>query len=347
MADAIHPLSFETYRSGARIMDVGQRDARHSDDVRWIEQVVTGGLVVLFVALAGVGGYIALRDRSSQEAATDVSQVAESPDSTNTSSNQITTNPPSQTDTDAIKDIDFGNRTWDFRLRDEEFTLDFVDGEFTSESRSSWSLLAESTVYSDANGDGYVDAAAIVEKQAVGATGWEQFVVLWRWDPERQDAVIIPDVVGYVARCYGSVDHLQAIPGGFRIAGIVVPRDSVDSSCAAPRGENYARSVGIVGDDPVRIDATSGWGGVCGQGISDSSVGQKLADTFSQFKVAPRPDAPDMTLKVDHFGETNGHPIKNDTYRYYRNGYVLMYYLPHDIDFERLAETPCGWAKLQ
>lgn len=347
MAEAIHPLGFSTYRNGASIMYVGQRDARDSDDVRWIEQVVISGLVVLLLALAGVGGYVAFQDRHSGHLNTETSQPVESSDSRDGSSAQPEVTTPEESATDAIMNVDFGNRMWLFRLRDEEFELHFVDGEFTSDSRSSWTLLADSTVYSDANGDGYLDAATIVERQPVGATGLEQFVVLWRWDPKTHDAVIIPDIVGYVARCYGSVDHLQAIPGGFRIAGIVVPRDSVDSSCVAPRGENYARSVGIVDDDPVRIDVTGGWGGVCGHGFSDSSVGQKTTDTFSQFKVAARPDAPDITLKVDHFGKTNGHPVKDDSFHYYRNGYVLMYYLPHDIDFERLAETPCGWAKLR
>ncbi|MDO5719853.1 MAG: hypothetical protein Q4P05_03880 [Actinomycetaceae bacterium] len=325
---------------------MGHPDARDSDDVRWIERAVISGLVVLLCALGGVGAYIAFQDRAGEEPDIQSLQQNDSLDSTGATANSPTDNARVEA-ADAMKDVDLGNRRWVFRLRDEEFTLDFVDGEYTSDSRSTWSLKSAATVYSDANGDGYVDAATIVEKQAIGATNWEQFVVLWRWDPQAGDAVIIPDVIGYVARCYGSVNQLQAIPGGFRMSGVVVPRDSVDSSCVAPRGETYARSVGIVDEDPVRIDETGGWGGVCGHGIGEASVAQKTGDIFSQFKVAPRPDAEDITLKLDHFGEANGHPVKGDSFRYERNGYVLMYYLPHDMDFERLAETPCGWAKLK
>lgn len=248
---------------------------------------------------------------------------------------------------DAITDVDLGNLEWRFRVRNDEFILPLTNGEYNEGDEYQWIVDDEMTVYSDADNDGYLDAATVVSKYYVGGNGWERFVVLWRWNPKTQQAEIIPDVVGHFVRCHGTLDSLQAVKGGFRFAGIVVPDDSVDSSCAQPRGEHYSRTVGINGLDPVRIDATSGWGGICGRGIGDAGVGQKISDVADEFKVAPRSDAPDITVKIEHFGQANGNPFDRSADHYYRGDYILVYYFPHDVDFEHLGETPCGWAKLK
>lgn len=270
----------------------------------------------------------------------------ESPDQPTRVESEIVTEDPAD-QPDAITHVDLGNQEWTFRLRDEEYVLPFIDGQYADNGQYHWSLDDEMTVYSDANQDGYLDAATVVSKYSIGGNGWERFVVLWRWNPQTQQAEIIPDVVGYFVRCYGTLDSLQAVKGGFRFSGIVVPDDSVDSSCAQPRGEHYSRTVAIDGLDPIRIDATSGWGGICGRGIGDAGVGQMVSDVADEFKVAARTSAPDITLKVDHFGQANGHPIDKAAGHYYRGDYVLIYYYPHDVDFEHLGETPCGWAKLK
>lgn len=247
----------------------------------------------------------------------------------------------------AITDVDLSNREWRFRVRDGEFTVPFSNGKYNEGDEYEWIVDDEMTVYSDADKDGYLDAATVVSKYYVGGNGWERFVVLWRWNPQTQQAEIVPDVVGHFVRCYGTLDSLQAVKGGFRFSGLVVPDDSVDSSCAQPRGEHYSRTVGINGLDPVRIDATGGWGGMCGRPIGDAGVGQTISDVADEFKVAPRSDAPDITVKIEHFGQANGDPFDRGAAHYYRGDYVLVYYFPHDVDFEHLGETPCGWAKLK
>lgn len=114
---------------------------------------------------------------------------------TYTKANAISAAPATeQGDKEAIKEFDFGNALWARPDLSKDVNL---GGQFTngkgSDEMGTLTYLPEKTAYADINGDGYMDAATLLEVETGGQYRYR--LNIWVWDPQKDTALISPITV--------------------------------------------------------------------------------------------------------------------------------------------------------
>lgn len=180
--------------------------------------------------------------------------------------------PPTETapDSEAIRDVDFGSLNWVWDTLGVQFPVQLTGEVTTAEdqyyNQPATFTLGEAT-FSDANGDGLLDAAVPVLWEAGNGITENWFIWLAQADaPEAPQQIPYP--IASADRCGDSVKNVEAIDGGFRVNEVM--RNSFESSgaCAEKGTMERSRDIVVVGDGsgdgswPATADG-EGWGGYC------------------------------------------------------------------------------------
>lgn len=188
--------------------------------------------------------------------------------SESTSATPTPTPPPA--DPEAIRDVDFGSLEWTWDTLGVLFPVQLTGAVTTAEDgyyqQAATFTLGEAT-FSDANGDGLLDAAVPVLWEAGNGVIENWFIWLAQADAPAAPQQI-PYPIASAARCGDDVESVEAIDGGFRVHEIM--RSSLESygACAEHGTMKRTRDVVAVGDGtgdgswPATADGLS-WGGYC------------------------------------------------------------------------------------
>ncbi|MDO5719671.1 MAG: hypothetical protein Q4P05_02945 [Actinomycetaceae bacterium] len=188
---------------------------------------------------------------------------------------------------DDIKRFDFDNLTWSHvwvfvpgMTIAENMTM--VDGQGTG--TLSHIRLAETPVFADANGDGYLDAIVGVVSSSSEQIGKDETTryYLWIWDPETKKPSQIQWYVAEAGSCMGTVSSVTAAERGFEISGEL---PSLNSECSDENSIPFTRTIGARGKYPIRLDKP-GWGGMCGMHPSGDNLLAGATDAV-QIRLGP------------------------------------------------------------
>ncbi|MDT0156156.1 hypothetical protein Q9R19_00800 [Microbacterium sp. ARD32] len=230
-------------------------------------------------------------------------------------------------DPDAIRDVDFGSLTFTWDTLGVQYPVKLSDGAAQVEDpyyqQTATFRLGEPT-YSDANGDGLIDAAVPLQFEA--GNGIMKNWFLWLAQPDAPDApqqIVFPIASG--ARCADAVSGVEAIDGGFRVHEVM--RDAIESTaaCAQVGTMERTRDIGAEGDGtadgswPVTLDG-EGFGGYCP--VKVITEGERAP---AQGRVGPSDAAPQTSAS----GEKLFTPIQH--YPFLQpEGWMLTGFLPDE-----------------
>ena len=144
-------------------------------------------------------------------------------------------------------------------------------------------ILAD-TVYADADGDGFPDAA--VEIQVTDGNGFEALWYILLWDRATQQPVQIDDPFARTFRCGDVVDSVEPAARGFTVTEHRTEGDL--ASCADQPPIAITRTVGARDGFLAELSPNQGYGGICPHAIGDDGNHTPPAD----LRIAPTDDAP-------------------------------------------------------
>lgn len=142
----------------------------------------------------------------------------------------------------------------------------------------------KNTVYSDADGDGFPDAA--VEIAVADGNGYEALWYIVLWDRATQTAVQVPDPFARTFRCGDVVDSVTAATRGFTVTEHRTEGDL--ASCADQPPVAITRTVGIRDGWLAELSPATGYGGICPHAIGDDGSHVPPAN----LRIGPSTDAP-------------------------------------------------------
>lgn len=142
----------------------------------------------------------------------------------------------------------------------------------------------KNTVYSDANGDGFPDAA--VEIAVTDGNGYEALWYIVLWDNATQHAVQVDDPFARTYRCGDMVDSVTAATRGFTVTEHRTEGDL--DNCADQPPVAITRTVGIRDGWLAQLAPAKGYGGICPHAIGDDGTHTPPAN----LRIGPSTDAP-------------------------------------------------------
>ncbi len=187
-----------------------------------------------------------------------------------------TATPPQQT----IEDADLGSLS--FVVGDAGRTVALVNGTNTDEYGRTTTLA--STVYADADGDGFPDAA--VEIEVADGNGFTALWYIVLWDKATQQPVQIDDPFARTFRCGDAVDSVEPAARGFTVTEHRTEGDL--ASCADQPPIAITRTVGIRDGWLAELSPNQGYGGICPHAIGTDGDHTPPTD----MRIAPSDDAP-------------------------------------------------------
>lgn len=223
---------------------------------------------------APVGATTAVADGSGSS-----TTPASSPSPTSTAASEPGAPPPQARD--AITHVDLGSARWYDLEEDRSITLHRgtakADGYV-------WTLGKKPRpVYADANGDGYLDAMAILER--MDGRAWSFGYYVWLWDPAANRPRQLRDLVAASHPCGDAVTGVKPVSGrGFQLSEQL--RAKYDGDCASGGSVKSRRTVVVQDGGLVQVAPYRGYGGVCAV-PSDEGVTQPDAGKLT-IRVAPR-----------------------------------------------------------
>ncbi len=140
------------------------------------------------------------------------------------------------------------------------------------------------TVYSDADGDGFPDAA--IEIQVMDGNGFESLWYIVVWDRATRRAVQIDDPFARSPRCGDVVDSVKPAARGFTVNEHRTEGDL--ASCADQPPIAIARTVGIRDGWLAEFSPNKGYGGICPHAIGTDGGHTPPV----HLRLAPSDDAP-------------------------------------------------------
>ena len=152
------------------------------------------------------------------------------------------------------------------------------------------SELAE-TVYADADGDGFPDAA--VEIKITDGMGFESFWFIVRWDRGTQQPVVVDDPFAHSVRCGDVVDSVRPAGRGFVVSEHRTEGDL--ASCADRPPDAITRTVGLRDGWLAELSRNGGYGGICPHAIGTDG---NLAAPRAALRVGPSGDAPTVQARA-------------------------------------------------
>ncbi len=141
-----------------------------------------------------------------------------------------------------------------------------------------------STVYADADGDGFPDAA--VEIEVTDGNGFEALWYVVLWDQATQQAVQIDDPFARTFRCGDAVDSVEPATRGFTVTEHRTEGDL--ASCADQPPIAITRTVGVRDGWLAELSPNQGYGGICPHAIGTDGSHTPPPD----LRIAPNDDAP-------------------------------------------------------
>lgn len=237
-----------------------------------------------------------------------------------------TTQAPSKSDREAIKEFDFANATWadawGDSMESESGKWKFTNGKF-SKFNTQWVYQKEYTQYLDMNKDGYLDAITFAGSS--DTWGNSAYAVGWRWDPIQKKAVSLPVLIGTSSNDGSPEDSL---PDAIKAISVEVDN-----------GELY---VGIFPNAPTRHRAVLFRDYLIYPEYAASAIPVLRTDapypsdlSRRDLRAAPYPDAPRVQLGKINSGVIN--------FVYSVNGY--QNFIPFDDSYTGDAQIMTVWAK--
>ena len=142
----------------------------------------------------------------------------------------------------------------------------------------------KNTVYADADGDGFPDAA--VEIAVADGNGYEALWYIVLWDRATQSPVQFQDPFARTFRCGDVVDSVTAATRGFTVAEHRTEGEL--ASCADQPPVAITRTVGIRDGWLAELSPAMGYGGICPHAIGDD--GSHVPP--GNLRIGPSADAP-------------------------------------------------------
>ncbi len=119
------------------------------------------------------------------------------------------------------------------------------------------------TVYSDADGDGFPDAA--VEIAVTDGNGYEALWYIVLWDKTTRQAVQLDDPFARTFRCGDVVDTVRPAPRGFTVSEHRT--EGALATCADQPPDAITRTVGVRDGWLAELAPDKGYGGICPHAI--------------------------------------------------------------------------------
>ncbi len=157
-------------------------------------------------------------------------------------------------DTQAIRSVDLGAQT--YRVGGSEVSL--TKGSATDGSGRQITL-GDNPVYSDADEDGYDDAA--IEIKIADGNGFEGLWYILHWDPTKSTFTQIDDPFARSFRCGDNVSGVTAATGGFQVQE--QRTDGTEANCAETPHVAITRTVGLKDGWLLERSPHHGYGGIC------------------------------------------------------------------------------------
>lgn len=180
-----------------------------------------------------------------------------------------------------IKQVDLGSLT--YVVGSERRAVALVKGKNTDASGRITEL--KRTVYSDADGDGFPDAA--VEVAVTDGNGYEALWFIVRWDTVSQQPVVVDDPFARTFRCGDVVDSVKSASRGFAVSEHRTEGDL--SPCSAQPPDAITRTVGLRGGWLAQLSPNGGYGGICPHAIGTDGT---HAPPAAPLRIAPESSAP-------------------------------------------------------
>lgn len=168
----------------------------------------------------------------------------------------------------AIEDFDFGNAEWLFVPYAEShptLSLEIVDGAAEIDGMA-YTVVAEETLFSDADGDGDLDALVPIEAYGGGNTIDRQWYI---WANADEGAVQVGLPVARSLHCGTFTENIAAVDGGFEIHEFRRTIGEESLACIEPGSDERVRTVGISPEGPagelwpVQLAPFRAFGGIC------------------------------------------------------------------------------------
>lgn len=157
-------------------------------------------------------------------------------------------------------------------------------------------MIEKDPVFSDADGDGFEDAAVEVVVRDGNGYDAQWFVV--GWNPKTQKPEPRQDPLARTARCVDLVDSVTAAAsGGFTITEH--RRDGTEASCGEDAKVAVTRTVGLDGMWLVQTAPLPGYGGICPKTI----FGEGFPADGIVMRVGPSPKAPVVEVEARRIEE--------------------------------------------
>jgi hypothetical protein len=179
-----------------------------------------------------------------------------------------------------IQQVDLGALT--YVVGSGRRTVTLVGGTNTDSSGRVTKLAK--TVYADADGDGFPDAA--VEIAVTDGAGYEAFWYIVRWDRATQQPVLVDDPFARTFRCGDVVDSVKAASRGFTVTEHRTQGPLTDCSAQPPVA--LTRTVGVRDGWLAELSPNEGYGGICPHAIGDDGTHAPPAG----LRIGPGEDAP-------------------------------------------------------
>lgn len=238
----------------------------------------------------------------------------------------------------SIEDVDFTTLEWSLSHHGQMIPTDglsFADGPAIIETVE-YTIETDGTVYSDADGDGDVDAIVPVSAVDVVGGGMDLGTAWYLWADEDGTAVQAP-VPAALDHCDIVVDSVVAVDGGFEVHEFHLRSgEETYTECGEPGSDERTRTVTISADGPdgklwpTQTAPFASFGGVCP--ISVASHGDPATDDYF-----PEPNAETTPLA----GNTiNTWPVEE--WQIFRDGYSGWELVGVNVD----GNSGCAWTQL-
>ena len=139
------------------------------------------------------------------------------------------------------------------------------------------------TVYADADGDGFLDAA--VELTVIDGNGYEDLWYIVLWDKATRKAVQLDDPFARTVRCGDLVDTVKAARG-FTVTEHRTEGDL--ATCADQPPDAITRTIGVRDGWLAELSPNKGYGGICPHAIGTDENHAPPPD----LRIAPDKNAP-------------------------------------------------------
>lgn len=244
-------------------------------------------------------------------------------------------------DPEAIRGVDFGELTWTWDTAGERFEVAMSGGESSVHDPgvdAEVRISVGDPVFSDANGDGLLDAAVPGTWESIHGTGVAVEWFIWLAQADAPDEPQqVSDAIAFGARCGDVVDGVTPIDGGFRVEETMLSALEQGNACADNGTMHRVRDVGAVGDGsgagsfPATLDG-KGWGGFCP--VREYTEGV-LAEAEGQ--VAPSGDVPATSVAGERlYSPMQSYPL------HVPDGWRLIGFIP-EPDPEGDDSLVCVW----